>query len=199
MVVARITVGEAKRIWRVAFIRVGIDLVSGATGIGDAAGCEVVVAAEHIFRVEPLITGILATVLDAGIIRPQATPVDRRGGSAEEELMRGNAWPLVGLEHPVGEAVLVGDLEIRVEDVVAVDRVPLGVLDIGHGRTVLTYSLVGAEGRGRAAGRRLIIDAVRVNLAGSVHVAVVPQLDPAPLIARCGWQRVVVIRVPAGC
>ena len=79
MVVARISVDEAKWVGRITFIRVGIDLISEAARFGDAAGCEVGLAVtKDVFRVEPLVTGILAAVLDARIIAPQVTPIDRR-------------------------------------------------------------------------------------------------------------------------
>lgn len=60
-------------------------------------------ACERIFRGEPI------EVCQGGLIRCR--------GSRQEELVRREAGPLVRLEHVIRESVVLGDLEVRVEDV----------------------------------------------------------------------------------
>lgn len=78
--------------------------------LGDAA---VVLVRDVVGKLggEPLIAGggCAERVVACGrIVRER-----RRGRPGEEELMGGKAWSLVGLEHPVGIAIVGCDLEIR--------------------------------------------------------------------------------------
>src|SRR5580704_5715819 len=134
MIVAGISVGKSERICGLAFRGSGIDLPGGNSRVGDAP----VGLATGILGVEPLPAGISA----AGIVG--ILVLNRCGGSTEEELMRGKARPLVGLKHVIGPAVLVGKLEVRVQNAGGAGRVDQAVLGEGHGCAILADGLVGA-------------------------------------------------------
>src|SRR5450432_499158 len=69
------------------------------------------IRAKHVFRFEPC---------------PLSSSIqiwDRSRSSAEQELMSVKAWTLVGLKHVVGIAVVLRDVEVGIDDVLAIVHV----------------------------------------------------------------------------
>jgi hypothetical protein len=85
--------------------------------------------------------------------------------------MRLLAWSLVGLKHPVGEAVLFGDVKVRVEDAGARQRCVLDGSVVHLGVGAVLENVAGASSAAKSIDR-VLLDVTRpVDFAAVVGAA----------------------------
>src|SRR5580704_3048029 len=99
-------------------------------------------------------------------------------GSGEKKLMGGIARSLIGLEHVIGEPILLGELKVWIQD--AMNPVKCCIRNIAILRAIL---IVGIRTRGKSAPWHRL----RRNIAGTVHFAPVVHGNPRGMyVSRIG-------------